>query len=117
MKITIDLEQDGAIRAEVRKIAEGQIRGIIREELRQLVIDEVKQKVEAFDTRQIFHLVQSSTEKAMLKVLHEEHNISEWTRDGIQEFINVRVDRFLTDMVIIDGIEKGVQLKLKKLVG
>ena len=53
----------------------------------------------------------------MLKVLHEEHNISEWTRDGIQEFINVRVDRFLTDKVIIDGIEKGVQLKLKKLIG
>lgn len=119
MTVSLNIENDAELRAYIKDLIKGQMLSIIREEITDMVKEELQKKVRGLDSHNLEVLRRDAIKIAVREILEKEYGIDSWNADFIRPFVEERLNeaienrgKNLFDLMV----EKGVAEKIKSLL-
>jgi hypothetical protein len=117
MKVTLNIENDQELRAHVKDAIKGQVLSIVRDEMLDMVRNELDRKIKGMGEYTINKIISEAMTVAIVKILREDHNVSAWGDSFIspvvEKFVTKAIERKDWDKLVNDLAKQKVQSLIK----
>ena len=111
MTVTLNIQDDEELRAYCKDLVKGQINGITREELREIVAEELDRKMKGLDTKNFENLCLQALRTVISNILYKEYKVNTWGDMWLKPYI----DDVLKEVIDGKGSERLILEIAKRL--
>ena len=111
MTVTLNVQDDHELRAYCKDLVKGQINSITREELREIVAEELDRKLKGLNDKRFEDLMIQALKQVISTILYTEYKVSAWSDNWIKPHMN----EFFKDVIDGDRSERLIMEIAKKL--
>ena len=117
MKVTLNIENDQELRAHVKDAIKGQVLSIVRDEMLDMVRNELDRKIKGMGEYTINKIIGEAMIVAVEKILRKDHNVSAWGDSFIspvvEKCVTKAIERKDWDKLVNDLAKQKVQSLIK----
>lgn len=116
MKVTLNIQDDAELRLAVKNAIKGQVLSIVREELQNIISEELQRKIKGLNESNFNQMVSSALVKASADILYTKFNVSTWNNDFIRPFVEAKIEESLTRQNWTKLVDDLAKEKIRKLI-
>lgn len=120
MKVTLNIQEDKELRAAIKDAIKGQVMAVTREEITQIVRDEIGKKIANKDVQYLNRLLETSMKQVIESILYSKYNVPGWYNEWIEPTITKYLDSKVKEALkgkdwskVVDDLAKQ---KIKELI-
>lgn len=87
MNVKLNIENDAELRAYIKDCVKGQVLSIVREDFRNMVMEELERKLKGTDERHFHTMQKAAMIEALKEILYKEHSVSRFNTEFIKPYI------------------------------
>jgi hypothetical protein len=115
MKVTLNIENDAEMRAYVKDCIKGQVLSIVREEMQEMIKEELNRKIKGLNDSNFQRIFTDAMVKNVKDILQANHNVKSWDNNWIKPIIASLMEQYVKQNESL--INQLAKEKVKLLVG
>ncbi len=92
MKVTLNIENDAELRAAIKEAIKGQVMAVTREEITDIVKEEIGKKIKNSDTQYLNRLLADSMKSVIQDILYKDYGVGQWSTTWVEPTITKYLD-------------------------
>lgn len=116
MKVTLNIENDKELRAYIKDCIKGQVLSITREEINELIKEEVQRKLKGLNQYTLDRYIKEGFTQATANILRKEHDVQNWNTSFIEPYVENKLDAVLKNKDWDRLVNDLANQKIKKLI-